>query len=309
MDNADKVLSTERDITYVNQAEELALDAWEKLSTRTSGRGAVMPYTQLLGDANPAGSKHWILERSKNGKLRLIKTTHKDNPTIYNEDGTLTENGARRLEALNNLSGVRRKRLFLGEWATAEGAVYDMFDPEIHVVERDPKEFKDFGLAIDWGYVHPSVILLFGIDGDDRLHIIREFYKTGQLQETVVKTAREWFFNPCTSDDPDFHPKCTMIVVDEHASGLIADLRNNSLPAMPAGGKITHGIASIQNRLKIQGDGKPRITVDPSCVNTINEFESWEWKPGKDEPLDIGDDAMDCVRYFDSAFAPVQLFF
>ena len=40
------------------------------------------------------------------------------------------------------------------------------------------------------------------------------------------------------------------------------------------------------------------MTVDPSCVNTINEFESYVWKEGKDEPVKEWDHAMDATRYF-----------
>ena len=62
-------------------------------------------------------------------------------------------------------------------------------------------------------------------------------------------------------------------------------------------GRVTDGIHSVQAALKVQGDGLPRLTVDPSCVNTINEFESYEWKPEKDEPKKENDHAMDTIRY------------
>ena len=187
MDNPDKVLSSERDIIYVNQAEGLALHDWETLTTRTTGRGAVMPYTQMLGDCNPAGSLHWIRERAKQGSLVLLTTTHRDNPTLYDpQTGTITPQGERSLAALERLSGVRRKRLLEGIWATAEGAVYDMFDPAVHVVERDLSEFTRFAFAMDEGYTNPAVILVIGEDSDGRQHILREFYKRGVLQKVVV---------------------------------------------------------------------------------------------------------------------------
>jgi len=290
MDNADKVLSSERDFFYVNQAEELTLDDWEKMTTRTTGRGAVMPYTMTFGDCNPSGSKHWIRSRPR---LRLINTTHRDNPTIYNEDGTLTEHGKRSMETLQGLSGVRRKRLYEGIWATAEGAVYDMFDSSVHVKERNPQEFNEWGLAMDAGYTHPAVILLIGIDSDGRWHIFREYYERGKLQEDVVKVAREWYLERL----------CGMVAVDEAAAGLIADLRNNGIPAKGAKGKVFGGITAIQDRLKIQGDNLPRLTVEPTCTNTINEFESYVWKPEKDEPIKENDHAMDAIRYFQDAFS------
>jgi len=162
MDNADKVLSSERDFIYVNQVEELLENDWELLVTRTTGRGAVMPYTMLFGDCNPSGSKHWIRERNNLGKLRLIQTNHRDNPSLYDANGNLTMQGERTIARLSSLSGVRRKRLLEGVWATAEGAVYDSFDSSIHVQVRTHTEYKFFWLAMDEGYTNPAVILLIG---------------------------------------------------------------------------------------------------------------------------------------------------
>ena len=288
-----RFLSSEWDLVYVNQPEETKEGSWENLSASCSGRSAVIPHPRIIGDPNPAGSKHWILRRADEKKLRLIKTTHKDNPTIYNEDGTITEGGKMRLETLSNYTGVRRKRLFEGIWATAEGTVYDMFDRDIHVRPRDMSDFKQFGLAVDMGYTHPAAIVLIGIDEDGRWHICKEFYETGKLQEEIVNQVREWYFNaytPPQENDKSPEPiKCTMVVVDEAAAGLIAEIRNSGIPAVGAKGKVFGGIFAIQDRLKVQGDSKPRLTVDPSCVNTINEFESYVWKPGKDEPVKEND--------------------
>jgi PBSX family phage terminase large subunit len=192
------------------------------------------------------------------------------------------------MSTLQSLSGVRYKRLFLGEWATAEGAVYEMFNHNDHVLVRDPREFKSFGMAIDEGYTNPAVILFIGTDTDDRLHIFREYYKRNQLQSAVVEQVGRWCVRKWVRK----------IVVDEAAAGLIADLRNNGIPAVGQKGRVLDGIARVQNLLKLQGDGRPRLTIDPSCVNTINEFESYVWKPEKDEPVKENDHAMDAIRYY-----------
>jgi len=284
MDNPDKILSSERDLVYVNQAEELTLDDWEKLTTRTTGRGAVIEHPQLIGDANPAGSRHWI--RTREG-LTLIPSRHVDNPTLFTEDGTITPQGEKTLSQLKRLTGVRYKRLYEGVWATAEGAVYDNFLLDTHVKERDDSEFVRWYLAQDEGFTNPQVILRVGEDADGRWHIAQEWYETGKLQEQVVKQSLE------------MAEGVSLVAVDAAAAGLIAALRNAGLPAKKAKGRVLDGIWHIQDRLKVQGDGLPRLTVDPACVNVINEFESYIWKPGKDEPQKENDHAMDAIRYLD----------
>lgn len=287
MDNRDRVLSSERDFILTCQTEEFTVDDWEYLTTRTTGRGAVIPYPQLFGDANPAGSKHWIKERNKAGHLRLIPTTHRDNPTLYNRDGTLTPQGVRSMARLSALTGMRRKRLFEGIWATAEGVVYDNFDPSVHVIERSRAGYTRFRLVLDEGYTHPAVILAIGEDSDGRKHIFEEWYERGKLQSAVVEQALALAKEYRTRN----------VVCDAAAAGLIADLRDAGLSVIGGKGRVLDGIGAVQNALKVQDDGRPRLTVDPSAVNTINEFESYVWKPLKDEPVKENDHAMDAIRY------------
>ncbi len=296
MDNPTKVLSGERDFVQLCQAEEFNLNDIETLTTRVTGRGAVMPYTQIFGDCNPGGAKHPLQERAKAGHLRLIKTYHRDNPSLYTTDGQLTEQGKRTMARLDSLSGIRRKRLLEGIWATAEGVVYDNFDPGIHVRVRPREDFKEWYLAIDEGYTNPAVILLVSEDSDGRRHVFKEWYERGKLQSAVVEQAREW----------TLEYNIRIAAVDESAAGLIADLRNNGVPAQAAKGRVLDGIQLMQDRLKVAGDNRPRETIDPSCVESINEYESYIWKKAtaagiiKDEPLKENDHAMDARRYLES---------
>jgi phage terminase large subunit len=291
MDNADKVLSSERDFVFCSQAEELTLDDWELLATRCTGRNAVIPFPQLFGDCNPAGSRHWIRERAAAGKLTLLQSRHQDNPTLYDEAGNLTEQGKRTLATLDSLTGVRRQRLLLGQWASAEGAVYDTFNAAVHVCDRPASDFKAWYLAIDEGYTNPAVILLVGEDADGRWHVAREFYRRGVLQGAVVAQACQW----------RKELNCQLVAVDEAAAGLIADLRNAGVQAVGAKGRVLDGIQALQNRLQVAGDGKPRLTVAPACVNLVNEFESYCWKAGKDAPEKENDHALDALRYLEAA--------
>jgi len=187
LDKSSKILSAEHDIIYVNQAEEIELADWETITTRTTGRAGNMPYSQTIGDANPGGSQHWILKRAG---LQLYKSLHVDNPVLY-KDGVITEQGEITVERLKSLTGVRRKRLWEGLWVTAEGAVYDMFDSQAHVIKRDKEEFTSWYLAMDEGYTNPAVILLVGEDSDGRWHIAEEWYETGKLQDQVITQALE----------------------------------------------------------------------------------------------------------------------
>lgn len=293
LDNPNRVLSAERDIIYVCQAEELTEDEWETLLTRCTGRGAVMPYTVLMGDCNPGGSKHWIRRRANENKLKLLTSSHRDNPTLYTDKGDLTEQGKKTMLRLENLTGVRRLRLLKGIWASAEGVVYDGFvNMTPHVCVRSRAEMKKFRIGADYGFNHPAVQLDIGVDNDGNRHVFQEWVESGKLESEQVANARKWH--------DEF--KREWIAVDDAAAGLIAALQKNGLPARAAGkgpGSVLRGIGLIQDELVVRPTGRPALTIDPSCVNLINGMESYIWKDhkSKDEPVKENDDEVDALRY------------
>lgn len=305
LDNPDRLLSAEFDAIYVNQAEEISLGDWELLGTRCTGRAGHVERPLLFGDCNPAGRMHWIPKRAKEGQLHLFNSRHADNPSLYDAQGNLTEgpNGGKvrmaRLDAL--LTGVRRKRLWEGLWTSAEGAVYDNFDstPEgAHVKKREPGEFRRWRLTLDVGITHPAALLVIGSDGDNRWHIYREFYKTGVLPSALVRNVAEWFKKPAPGVNA-----AEYCIVDEAEAGLIGDLQAAGVDARPGKGKAGHIVDEcnlIRDRLEPDLAGKVRLTVDPSCENTIAEFESYAWDPKAlvEKPIKEHDHAMDALRYF-----------
>lgn len=156
LDDPGKTLSTERDLIYVNQAEELSLSDWEFLTRCATGRGAVMPYTQVVGDVNPGPPTHWIRQRSqsRNGSkpsLTLFESTHKDNPTLWDhERDEWTTQGKRSLERLSKLTGTRLQRLYYGLWAAPEGAIYDIFESDLGEYGQKRHVVKSFPIPVTW---------------------------------------------------------------------------------------------------------------------------------------------------------------
>lgn len=266
------------DGAWMEEATAFTRQDFDEIRARM--RHTAASWRQIILTTNPGGASHWLKKDLIDGGMAHVYYSKAiDNP--YNpEDYYAT---------LDSLDGVLKKRLAEGIWATAEGAIYDMFDHSIHVADRDITEFQRFALTMDEGYTNPAVILLVGIDGDGRWHIFREFYERGALQDHVCNIADAW----------TIEHECYIVAVDSAAAGLIADLVNRGVPAMAAKGRVLDGIQAVQNRLKVQGDGRPRLTVAPGCVNVINEFESYVWKPEKDEPIKEYDHAMDAIRYLE----------
>ena len=288
LDKPSRVLSAEYDIILVVQAEETYEADWELLSTRL--RNHRMPYQQMLGDCNPEHPQHWIRQRSGVGTLELWHTRHEDNPLLW-DGADWTEYGADYLARLDRLTGTRKARLRFGQWVQAEGVVYEEFTEATHVLYRDRSEFRWFVAGVDEGFTNPAVFIVFGVDADDRLHAMREFYKRQVQQADFVQEAA----------DMTAEYGISTVYVDPSAAGLIAAMQTKGVPAIAADNAVYDGIQAVKGMLAIADDSRPRLTVDPSCVNLISEFGMYAWKERRtgqvDEPEKVNDHAMDATRY------------
>lgn len=316
MDDPQKVLSTEYDLIFVAQAEELTEDELEVLTTRL--RNHVMPYQQVIGDCNPGPPTHWLLQRSRRGQTLLLESRHADNPAFTAEDQT-------RLDAL---SGVRRKRLRDGLWVAAEGQVWEEFDPAVHVVDRReiPREWPRY-LAVDFGYTNPFVCQWWAVDPDGRLWLYREVYYTGRLVEDHAKQIRELCMGEpaplAAVCDHDAEDRATL---ERHLWVTVGGQRRG-IPTVPAIKDVSPGIQAVATRLRPAGDGKPRLFLlrdslverDPTLAeralpaSTEEELPGYIWNVNGgrrhgEEPVKAHDHGADCIRYVTAAadLAPAQ---
>lgn len=307
MDNPDKVLSSERDGICVIQAEELTASEWEILTTRANGRAGNTPFALVFGDCNPGNQFHWILEKEKKGDLVRIESRHKDNPDIYNqENGEITESGRLRIATLDKLTGLRYKRLRLGLWVAAEGQVYE-FDPEIHVIDlATVPNFVRRYRSIDFGYTNPFTCSWYGEDSDGRLYLYRQIYMT---KRTVRVHAQQ--INRLSQGES------YAATVADHDAEDRATLQENGIYTIPAKKEVSVGIDKVQERLKVQGDGRPRLYIvsdalveldqslkdayKPTC--TLEEFAGYVYpqtrqgRNADERPVKEDDHGMDDLRY------------
>lgn len=305
MDKPDKFLSAEYDFIYINQAEELRLDDWEKLVGRATGRAGNAPYSQIFGDCNPDAPTHWIRQRAQ---IRLLESRHEDNPALYDADrGEWTEQGKRTIAILDGLTGLRYKRGRRGLWVAAEGQVYE-YDPAIHLLPptfRIPRHWRRIR-AIDFGYSNPFACLWLAIDPDGRLYLYRQLYMT---KRTVRHHAQQ--IKALSTGE-----RIEATVADHDAEDR-ATLAENGIDTIAADKRIKVGIEKVEDRLKKAGDGRPRLfIVDDSLVEVDEELRSTyrpfriedefaeyvyptavSGKPVKELPVDINNHALDALRY------------
>ena len=171
LDDPEKQKSSEYDLVFVNEANELTAEDWEILVTRVSGRGATMPYTQLVGDLNPTDPGHHLYTREAAGHITTIPSRHEDNPSITPE----------RIAALDALTGYRYQRLRLGLRVAAEGMFFPEFNPELHTCAPFPiPAHWPRWTGTDYGYRAPFAHYAAARDPETRrIYLFREIYAAG----------------------------------------------------------------------------------------------------------------------------------
>jgi PBSX family phage terminase large subunit len=326
LDDPGKALSSERDIVYINQCEEVNIHDWETLTTRVTGRAGNLPngMSLMLGDANPSHAKHWTTQRSS---VYVMRSYHKDNPTLYSDDGKPTERGNKTLGILSNLSEPRRSRLYLGLDVSAEGQVYKEYDTEKHLIQRfDIPSSWACIRVIDFGYTNPFVCAWYAYDRiHNRLYRYRELYCTNVLVEDHarqialcegweydVKQQRIYWHRPIEQRENIIATIC------DHDAEDRATLTRYGISNIAAFKAIKLGIEAVQNRLRYRIDTNDYgiyflrdslIAIDqslkdaylPTC--TEEEIEGYVWeqgkdgKPAKEQPIDKNNHGMDVLRY------------
>lgn len=303
LDKPSKIMSSEYDMVYVQEAIELTEDDWEAITTRL--RNGVMPYQQLIADTNPSTPTHWLRQRVERGVTVLIASTWADNPTIYPQAGVLSPQGAEYLAKLDNLTGVRRARLRDGNWVAAEGIIYEGWDESVHIVPHTyvPKDWTRFW-AVDFGYTNPMVVQRWAVDPDGRMVLYAEHYETRRLVEDIAGELAKVL---------TYEPRPQAVIADHDAEGRAVFERYTGLHTKAADKNVQAGIQAVQARLRLAGDGKPRLMImrdackkrDPMLIearkpaSTAEEVTGYVWndKAKKEEPFKQDDHGMDALRY------------
>lgn len=337
LDKPTKIMSSEYDMVYVQEAIELETGDWEAITTRL--RNGVMSFQQLIADTNPDTPTHWLKVRCDEGKTVMLESRHEDNPVLFAEtpDGyRLTKRGREYMDKLDALTGPRYLRLRKGLWVAAEGVIYDEYDPKIHLI--DPFPIPDDWTrywVVDFGYNHPFVLQWWAEDPDGRLYLYREIFHTQRTVDVHARNALAQVRRPRPGIvEADWRkpehwewtePRPRQTICDHDSENRAQLERDLGMRTRAAVKSVLDGIQATQVRFRPAGDGKPRIFIfKNACVErdrelrdadrptcTADEIPGYVWdtsggKKIKEEPLKDKDDGCDCMRYIVAARDPIR---
>ncbi len=241
--------------------------------------------SRLWFNCNPAGPSHWfyrtwIQEAQRRNCLRL-HFTMEDNPSLT----------PRIRERYQNLyTGVFYRRFILGEWAQAEGRVYDFFGPEL--VKAAPKgDFDKWYISCDYGTVNPTSMGLWGRCGGVWYRVKEFYFSSREKQRQMTDEEYAGALGELAGERP-----ITAVIVDPSAASFMAVLRRKGWRVLKAENDVLSGIRLTSDCLK---DG--RIVICEGCADCLREMEEYVWElssGSRDRVRKEHDHAMDDMRYF-----------
>ncbi len=244
-----------------------------------------VPDSKIWFSCNPDKPTHWfyrewILQAKQKNALYLHFTME--------DNAALTPAIRSRYERLYD--GVFHDRFIKGIWVAAQGLVYPMFSPAIHIA-KPPLLCERYVISCDYGTINPASFGLWGLAGGTWYRIAESYYdarKTGSPRTDeehyaeLLRLARNF--------------PIEQVVVDPSAASFIACIRRHGkFPVVPAKNDVLSGIRRVADALR---DGKIRFA--PSCIDSIREFSLYAWDENapRDTPVKEFDHAMDDIRYF-----------
>lgn len=251
------------------------------LLSRLSIKGA-----KLFGTTNPDSPYHWLLKNylEKDLDLKRFKFKLEDNPHLPPE---YVEN------LKKTYTGLWYKRFIEGLWCVAEGSIYDMFDEDVHVVDKEPFDIAEWHVSVDYGTSNPCVFLMIGLN-KDRAYCEKEYY-WDSVAHGKQKTDADYADDLITFIG---NKPIKSVIVDPSALSFKVELRKRNIKTRDAKNDVLDGIRVLSNMLMDK-----RYFVNKSCINHRKEFSAYVWDEksqvlGVDKPTKQSDHSMDAARYF-----------
>ena len=242
-------------------------------------------FKQITVTFNPWSERHWLKsaffdEETRFNDVFADTTTYRDNEWLDQQD-------IDRYEDLWRTNPRRAAVVANGDWGVAEGLVFENYTIRDFDIMATIKRVGETTAGLDFGFTHdPTTFPRLAVDLDNKeLWIYAEHYEYAMTTDDIYNMI------------VDADMKNALITADSAEQRLIAELKAKGIsritPSVKGAGSINAGIDFMKQF---------KIYIHPSCVKTIEEFDTYIYKQDKDgkwlnEPIDANNHIIDAVRY------------
>ena len=243
--------------------------------------------------------------------------------TVY-DNASIMLNDPLYVRRLEGLPEIDRQRFLYGVWDLFEGQVFTELSQVVHGCDpfNIPYEWETFG-AFDWGYSRPWCYLIFSVDFDGCLYLVKEHYgmKDDNPNEGVRQTNTE-ICREIERVEQELNVRIRNRVADPacwsptkvkgnkaHGPSFVEDAANEGLFFIKADNARIRGKQQVHQRFALEQEidpktGEviseyPRFQAFNTCKRWWAEMMSLYEDPKNPEDLDTDqpDHGYDCTRY------------
>lgn len=261
----------------------------------------------LWFNCNPEGPNHWFYKelvlKAQEKKLIRIHLGLDDNLSLSEEIKDRYR---------SNFKGIFYRRFILGEWAFADGVVYDCYSEEkntytnatrdqvlpYYIKENDPPYGYPY-YGTDYGVFNPQVFLeVYKVmKAGDRIpyfYVDKEYYYNSR-EKMAQKTDDEYVSDLEKFIDGKHHRG---MIVDPSASSLMVAASKRGIKNTKANNDVMEGLRMVYS---LMSTGHILINKD-NCPNLVSEIGLYCWdekkgENGKELVVKKNDHALDALRY------------
>lgn len=270
-DQDDKLRGARRHVLYINEANNVSLNAYNELSIRTSGN--------IWLDFNPTAQFWAHTEVEPDEDSELIILTYLDNEGL--PQTIIDDIESKKVKALTSDYWRNWWDVYgLGNIGSLEGVVFEKWKQ----IEQLPTEARLLGYGMDFGYTNDPSTCIAVYKYNEQIIFDEIIYRKGLLNSDIVNLLK-------SNDVTD------MIYADSAEPKSIAEIRASGFRIKGADkGKdsIVYGIGLMQEM---------DILVTARSVNMIKELRAYTWMKDKtgvslNKPIDAFNHCIDAARYF-----------
>lgn len=265
VDSPDKLRGGRRDRLFINEANNVHIDAFDQLEVRTK--------EFVFLDWNPSHEFWFYTDILPNrNDVQFITLTYKDNEALSPEIIAA-------IEARKN-NKMWWQVYGLGRLGEIETRIYTRWN----VIDEVPESARLEVRGMDFGYTNDPTAII-DIYRHDHGYVLDEVtYQKGLKNKQIADILENLLHNK------------TSVVADSAEPKSIDELTDYGVPVFPAAkgpGSVTQGIQLVQSL---------PISVTKRSTNLLKEYRSYLWLEDNDgkvlnKPTPGNDHAMDALRY------------
>ena len=270
-DQDDKLRGARRHVLYINEANNVTLNAYNELSIRTS--------QDIWLDFNPTAQFWAHTEVATDPDAELIILTYLDNeglPQTIVDDIESKREKAKTSDYWRNWWDVYG----LGNIGSLEGVVFNKWSQ----IDTLPNEARLLGYGMDFGYTNDPSTCVAAYKYNDQVIFDEVIFRKGLLNSDIINLLKS---NSVTS----------VIYADSAEPKSIAEIRASGFNIKGADkgrDSIMYGIGLMQDL---------DFVVTKRSTNIIKELRAYTWMQDKtgaklNKPIDAFNHCIDAMRYF-----------